>query len=110
MDHLPLPDNPLYLPLNVPYLSKKQYDGGDFLTYPQREGINQERLESGYFDDIAQDDLPGFLQTWLYFGLLSEISTVAGKQFNQFDLVYKGGNDQLFVTTIRLSEYIFTWA
>ncbi|EXJ91857.1 hypothetical protein A1O3_00407 [Capronia epimyces CBS 606.96] len=83
MDHLPLPPNPVIGSLPVPYLCHETYDGGSFLTYPVRTGWNVTEEQwpetlSRYGEEVhGEVQIASFLQTWLYFGLLSEITGYA---------------------------------
>ncbi|KAJ9236796.1 hypothetical protein DTO212C5_238 [Paecilomyces variotii] len=71
MDHLILPSNPAGFRFEVPILSMTNYDGGDFLTYPNRQGWGPFTVAEwqAIFDD-PPDDFLAFLQRWLYFGLI----------------------------------------
>lgn len=65
----------------TPYVCRKRYDGSPFLEHPKLEGKPEVLLAA---DDHLQDkhqetmnptpvhELEDFLQTWLYFGFLSE--------------------------------------
>ncbi|KAL8727566.1 MAG: hypothetical protein Q9166_005972 [cf. Caloplaca sp. 2 TL-2023] len=82
MEHLPLPRVVAQPgPGTVPYVCVEKYDGGSFLTYPERQG-------KGSFLEAVRDsqyrnskgmiptplvELEAFIQTWLFFGLLTEI-------------------------------------
>jgi len=84
MDHLPLKDREP--PIVIPYLLADdfKYDGGDFDSYPERCGWNFGiwRNNDRTYKDVdikewlrmsskTKDELPAFLQAWLFFGLLS---------------------------------------
>jgi hypothetical protein len=45
MDHLPVVADPLPA-LDVPFVAKEQIDGGDFLEYPERKGVNKQTLRT----------------------------------------------------------------
>ena len=80
MDHLPLPSAPLIKSLTIPFMSNEPYDGGDFMNYPTRKGWHVPESDSPYLlkrygIEIQSDhEVGSFLQTWLYFGLLCEIT------------------------------------
>lgn len=71
MDHLPQPSDPIHPVVEVPLLSIEPYDGGDLVTYPERQGwgarsiAEWERLFSQPTRSFC-----AFLQRWLYFGIL----------------------------------------
>ena len=58
----------------VPYLGSNSYDSGPFLTFPQRVGFDAQVLRLGQPEIVFEEDefatLQGFLQDWLFFGLL----------------------------------------
>ncbi|KAL8689351.1 MAG: hypothetical protein Q9224_004658 [Gallowayella concinna] len=81
MEHILLPRdvaNPG--PSPVPYVCRDEYDGGPFLTYPARLGpSNSLALEIQLDYDIVGRvpqascaELESFVQTWVFFGLLTE--------------------------------------
>jgi len=82
MESLLLPHyrNDLEIPQTL-YVCKKRYDGGPFLSYPERVG-------KAHFGSVHPDSMPfrhteranptpvpdmeDFIQTWLFFGLIAE--------------------------------------
>lgn len=90
MEHLPLKPGG-NCPITIPYLpTAPQYDNGLFLEYPARMGWDFSLWRtfdtfsggSGASLDVGSwltynrmniDELPPFLQTWLFFGLLSSV-------------------------------------
>jgi hypothetical protein len=86
MDILPLPLNPTSKADEVPYVCAERYDGGAFLSYPERHG-RPEMVTNSYppgtdFSLCEKANptpiiaLESFYQTWLYFGLLCEFADV----------------------------------
>ncbi|KAL8826722.1 MAG: hypothetical protein Q9170_007297 [Blastenia crenularia] len=82
MEHLSLPKEVATPgPGSVPYVCKEEYDGGPFLTYPtRRKGTNplgnETEMVNAYINRVSSEsitELESFLQTWLFFGLLTEI-------------------------------------
>ena len=82
MEHLPLPKDVLSPgPGPVPYVCREAYDGGPFLTYPVRKKeFNALANETGIFNTDINGviskpiaELEAFIQTWLFFGLLTEV-------------------------------------
>ncbi len=77
MNHLPLPQDQFIGHIAIPFLATDEYSS-PFRDYPQRNGWNIEFR--GNLDDklthtptsLANKDLGSLMQTWLYFGLLSE--------------------------------------
>jgi hypothetical protein len=79
MNILTLPRDPPSTISRVPYLSSERYDGGPFLTYPQRKGREYDiygRLTA------PAGELGLFLQPWFYFGLLFEFTEGIEQQDN----------------------------
>jgi hypothetical protein len=72
MDHIPYPPDSILSPVRVPYLGIYEYDHLDYASFPQRKGIAKE----GTLDiDLGRpsQDVAGFAQSWLFFGLISEL-------------------------------------
>lgn len=80
MDHLPLPRHAVLGSLDISFLCDEQYDGGPFLTYPERTGWNVTEYE--WPDSLTHEgkeisdegEILSFLQRWLYLGLLREVT------------------------------------
>ena len=114
MDHLPLPRNPLIADFDVPFLAEKAYDCDDFYTFPQRMGweltIGRPKHDSFFVHNELREDnevvVGAFVQTWLYFGLLSSTlrAEVAFEEFRKQKL-----NTQVFDSTV-LSSLIGKWS
>jgi hypothetical protein len=69
MDHIPLPDGATAP--RVPF-SGKDYDKGDFASYPARQGLSHD-LHKLDFSSRRPEEYQAFFQTWLYFGCLVEV-------------------------------------
>lgn len=99
MDYLPTFKNAIPYP-QVPYLGLGVLPPSPFHDYPQASGWDLGGLQMG---DIAQghDDRPtaAFLQDWLYFGLLSELSSIACKKapIMQDFVVGNGGLNRIVI-------------
>jgi hypothetical protein len=78
MEHLPLPRDPTLGSLDIPFLCFDEYDGGEFTTFPIRKAWTiQRRVGTVEFTRHGQvttnpKEIGGFLQAWLYQGLLSQ--------------------------------------
>ena len=81
MDHHVLPHDPIDNEVKVPFVARKTYDGGRFLTYPIREGFPWPLSEDSPLElieanlrfslpSMTTSDQESFFQTWLFFGLL----------------------------------------
>jgi hypothetical protein len=72
MDHYPIP--PETEPILIPYIGTYEYDGGDFLTYPKRNGWTRSQLNGeDNFGNRSRARVEGFFQAWLYFGFATEV-------------------------------------
>lgn len=118
MDHLSLPNDPVFVESDVVDLvCWEDYDGGPFLTYPLRKGraymvpavghlpyLDHERLHP-----TPVSELESFLQTWLFFGLLHEI---LGERYDREDFVRhdeSSSTPTTVVSTAKLLALIDAW-
>lgn len=119
MDHLPVVPNGTVQGLEtVPYVCEKSYDGGPFLTYPIREKMfgmvtNTVNAGSDLFWDylkrhlIPNKDFEAFCQTWLFFGLISEL---LGNICTSADFVRSNeAGKSRTISTSRLPALIEQW-
>jgi hypothetical protein len=70
MDHVPVPQGYSKDSWYVPLVATFDYDFYDFGSFPQRHGFMME--DGGLNMSRSSVDLASMLQSWLYFGLLSE--------------------------------------
>lgn len=107
MDHLPVPTSSPATHPDVPYLCKFEYDGGEFQSYPSRQGFDKGCLQRGerdlYHDD---EETAAFLQSWLFFGLLWR---VLGVPINVKDYLRTTHDGQSIVTTAILPLRVSEW-
>ena len=115
MEHLPLPLNS-GPHLRIPCIATQEYDGGLFLSFPQRHGWTLPRFESleyvveaGLSQDGAVPSIPetqAFLQTWLYFGTIHHVfdGFASSSSFVSTDL---SGNK--FLCTSKLQSILNKW-
>jgi len=100
--------------LSVPYLVQAPYCGDDYHSFPEREGwalgedglwsrIGAAEVAGGPND---QSSLEAFLQSWLFFGLLTE---VVGSITIE-DFMYQSSHGDWYVTTEKLPQYLSSWA
>lgn len=102
MDHLAIPNQSLHSPVDVPYLCTEDYDGGEWVTYPHRNGIDDIQLEQpGCWNGKL-----GILQNWLYFGLLKAFF---GQALQTTEFLKKCRNGQRRVNTLRLPYWLQRW-
>lgn len=119
MDHLPVASTGTVEGLEtVPYVCEKPYDGGPFLTYPIREDRpefvsdadsagKQLLLEYGRLHSTPNKVFESFCQTWLFFGLITEI---VGDICQPTDFIRRGeGSNSKFISTSRLPGLIRRW-
>lgn len=115
MDHLPRPANATLGSLQIPYLSTFPYDGGPFSSFPARHGWELLSRESAH--TFMHNRLPAtpeatsaFLQTWLYFGLLSETLGRFWRPEKQSLFVEEGKDGRRWLRTECLEAMVAEWA
>ena len=96
MDHLPYPDNPVLPPVNVPYLCQdvESYDGQGLRDFPIRAGWKTSSIDT-------RDS--GRIQSWLYFGLLTEMF---GESLKRNDFIDTTSDGQQYVATRELPNLL----
>ena len=117
MEHLLRSDQAA--PIVVPILCEYEYDHGPFLEYPERRGWDFSLWRQHNFFATSLDlqawlkanqksvsSLPGFLQSWLFFGLLENAlqSPVQVQDFTRRDSV-----GRLLLTTAALETHLHRW-
>ncbi|OCL14195.1 hypothetical protein AOQ84DRAFT_407815 [Glonium stellatum] len=111
MEHLSFEDG-TPSPIVVPLLSMEKYDGGDFLTYPERAGWDISTWkwstpEEGFdLNGRTISEMSAFLQTWLFFGLLA---SATGIKISEGDFVCQNPHGDHFITTRRLAKSLDEW-
>lgn len=110
MEHLLLANG--VAPIIFPFLGSEGWDGGDFLSYPQRQGWDTSLWEWSK-DEVRLDtrernldDLASFLQSWLFFGLLG---TVLGREIPSEEFTRLMDNEEgprRVITTSKLAAYL----
>ena len=115
MEHLPTSTNSLHgEQKTVPYVCREPYDGGPFLTYPERVGkhhaASNAQGQFSYYEyeklhPTPKEELESFFQTWLFFGLIHEI---LGKVEDDFVQLSKCTTNKS-VSTSKLCGFIETW-
>src|SRR6266487_1571576 len=85
MDHLPCPIDG-QRPSVFFYAYKGEYNPGDFFKIPMKYEFDdyQRLLEDGLYKPICKDAANEFVQSWLFFGLLSQ---VLGEKINYADFL-----------------------
>ena len=102
MEHLPPVSNP-YEPIYIPFVGVFEYDNLEFLSYPERKGWNIDRVLEGGFQDRLASEVAGFLQRWLYFGMLHEILNF---YVNSVDFVRVDESGKKWLTTKNLPVFL----
>lgn len=108
MEHLP--HGAVFGSIDVPCLFNTPYDGSEFPGYPRRTGWNLPKLIEGDLDGRTVDEARGFLQSWMYFGLLSLVFGPAVSHFDAEDFVRHDEHGHPLITSSRLSNYVSHWA
>lgn len=99
------------VPIDIPYVSTEEYDGGDFLTYPQRKGWSEDELMGHKsFGDRKPSEVEAFFQTWLYFGCLISAFAIIGIEVKTIDFIRETEKGQKLITTHLFPGFIQDWA
>ena len=104
MDHIP--SFGASAPIEVPYLGGEIYDGLEFQGYPERKGWDTANIIECTFDGRSYEEAASFLQTWLYFGL---VSSVIPMTVNMSDFIHTTKAGRSIITTKCLPRYIHSW-
>ena len=107
MDHLPQASNSAFPYPRVPILEGFVYDDGGFTGFPARMGFDKKRLLAGDFAEHSSTITAAFLQSWLYFGMMSE---VLGIHVERADFIVDDHQGQSSITSKpSLLLYIQRW-
>ena len=120
MDHLPSPkDHSTSENTLVPYVCKKSYDLGPFLTYPVRECVTHALPLEGKITGgspywahervypTPKPEQEDFLQRWLFFGLIHE---VLGDRYKpEIRTIKTDEGESSTVSTLGLVETLDQW-
>ncbi|KAL4868709.1 hypothetical protein BDV12DRAFT_169262 [Aspergillus spectabilis] len=96
-------DSP-FPPVQIPVLDPEPYNGSDFLSYPESQGWDTNRLVAGDFSQ--HDNAAAFLQNWLFFGVLQEVFAPIHQGGKQQFTVRHDGTPHGIVTVAFLDEQI----
>jgi hypothetical protein len=103
MDHLELPRNSKHPPIYIPLVARENYDGGNLESYPQRVGWSDADVTGSNGCTKSKDERASFIQTWLFFGLLSKIF---GGDFKQDDWITHTGVDHPVIKTRNIEDHL----
>ncbi|KAL8988373.1 MAG: hypothetical protein Q9177_002543 [Variospora cf. flavescens] len=113
MDHIPLPFNCSFPPIQVPYLDTTPLDTGSWYTYPQRHGwqVEQPREKIHLWRNGEKrpvSETAAFVQSWLYFALLRDVT---GDTFSVDYVSREGGGDdgKRVISIAGLEELLGAW-
>lgn len=98
--------------LNVPYLVQTRYDAKGFHSFPARSGWKL--ADDGTWSKLGESvpgkhsktDLEAFLQSWLFFGVLTEVLGPV----NVTEFICEKSFASRYITTKTLPTHIKTWA
>jgi hypothetical protein len=96
----------------TPYLARERYDGGPFLSYAVRKRKATAALDETPFDLVQWtrsnelnptpvEEQASFLQTWLYFGLLSEMAGANAADEASFDPASTKAVDRVYEKVLK---------
>ncbi|EPS37778.1 hypothetical protein H072_8462 [Dactylellina haptotyla CBS 200.50] len=90
----------------VPCLCTYDYDGGDFATYPERKGFDKYQLLVGNFGEHPKDKTVAFLQSWLFFGLFSDVRK---QKLSISEVTTTNPDGQLIIDSNKIPPLIEKW-
>ena len=103
----------------VPYLCTEPYDGESFQEYPTRmKWSHSQLLQGDFIQGHEPTEAAAFLQSWLYFGTLNELSVTGGSSLalitgGKVDLkkwVKEEEDGSKTVTSANLDKFVKKWA
>lgn len=106
MDQFVLPEG-VQPYITVPCECAEPWDGGDFMTYPERKGWSKD-LANDALGGRTPAELDAFLQTWLFFGCAIEVLKAGGVRVSADDFIDRS-NGTRTVTTKKLPSFIVKW-
>ena len=117
MDHLPKPTKPVRQPPypEVPYLRTDIVYPAEsigyeaFKSFPTEHGISIQKLQLGDLELYGADRTLAIIQSWLFFGVLTETFSGAGIPFNQEDFRHENDDGSWLISTEHLERYLFYW-
>lgn len=111
INHIPLPRTSSVECFTVPLYLIQRYDGAGFETYPARTGWKVVEIPPVFYQNgskvTVQADIAAFLQRWLYFGLLEEVTDYSTDPA-LFSTQTKSGD--LNLTSLPLKDAISRWS
>ena len=108
MEHIKTHDSSLKI--EIPLVGSMEYDGGEFDTYPERQGWNEEAIFTHRdFGNVSSVMVETFFQTWLYFGFLICTFRIAEIPIDTADFLSTSPKGNKIITTEQLPRYIQRW-
>jgi hypothetical protein len=93
--------------IQVPFLCEEEYDHDcEFTEYPSQKGFDKNKFLGLDFSQRPPDETASFLQTWLYFGLLSRVLRMP---LTTEDFVQRTSTAPTITTRKSLPLYLDTW-
>lgn len=99
MEHFEIPEGEEAI--TIPYVCTEEYDGGDFLTYPQRKDWAEADLKSPLTCGRPIQEFNAFMQSWLYFGFLTSVLRIVGVEAFCSDFIHETFHGQGVISTRR---------
>ncbi|KAI9815455.1 MAG: hypothetical protein M1827_002589 [Pycnora praestabilis] len=114
-----------HLPLEYDcFCSEDDYDGGDFFGFPSKKGWvvdidSMHRMDASPSIDRSSllllpkdiiNEAKAFLQAWLFFGTLAEVSQMTEVALRPQDFVREEVDGHRFLTFALLRRYVGDWA
>jgi hypothetical protein len=111
MEHIPSFNHASEICHIVPYcgVGGWQYDGLGFAEFPQRKGIDVNRLKHGDMERRTPEENISFLQAWLFFALLHSIFAAVDIEVRSQDFIVVDVDGRRTVSTALLPRLVILW-
>jgi hypothetical protein len=95
----------------VPYCGVDgwEYDHSAFAEFPQRKGIDVDRLRHGDLEQRTPEEILSFLQSWLFFGLLHSVFAAVSIKVRTRDFIVVHVDGGRVVSTALLPKLVILW-
>jgi hypothetical protein len=113
MDHVPTHPDSYHSPLPVTYMADTnpafKYDGKGFLGFPDRLGIDPQKVIEGSCAQLGPDEVLTFFQSWCFFGLVTEILKHVGILVTIEEFIQRSSSSNLPPSQTTVSMKKLPW-
>lgn len=80
-----------------------------FLDIPERYGVHWDMAEHTEFSGLDEEQVPSFVQGWLFFAILKKVSDILGVPFKPIDFVTTFSGECSMISGRSLKKYTWLW-